>query len=82
MTWREHASPIIDKVITEVGTSDMKVLRKALREAYPFGVRKYFPYKIWCDEIRVQLGLKPAKKQKETAAEKATGNLFEKYPNA
>lgn len=39
----------------------MKALRKALCEAYPFGQKAYHPYKIWCDEIKFQLGLKPAK---------------------
>jgi len=57
-TWREIARPIIQKVIHETGAEDMKLLRKKLREAYPFGERKYFPYKVWCDEIKVQLGLK------------------------
>ena len=42
----------------------MKSLRKALREAYPFGEREYWPYKVWCDEIRSQLGLKKTTKTK------------------
>ena len=33
-----------------------KEIKKALREAYPFGERKYHPYKIWLDEIKVQMG--------------------------
>lgn len=55
-TWRDVARPIISRVIQEVGTEDHKALRVALREAYPFGLRQYHPYKIWCHEIRVQLG--------------------------
>ena len=54
-TWREHAAPIIADVIKRVGKSDIKALRKALREAYPYGERKYHPYKVWCDEIKRQL---------------------------
>jgi hypothetical protein len=61
MSWRDKAKPIISNVIAKVGTSDMKALRKALLAAYPFGPRQYHPYKIWCDEIRVQLGTKPPK---------------------
>ena len=57
-TWREFARPIIKRVICEVGTGDMVLLRRALREAYPFGVRQYFPYRVWLDEIQVQLGNK------------------------
>ena len=55
-TWRDVARPIIASVLAQEGTEDRKRLRKALREAYPFGERKYHPYKIWCHEIRVQLG--------------------------
>jgi hypothetical protein len=53
-TWRSHAAPIIAKTIKEVGYSDLKALRKALHEAYPFGPRSMHPYKIWCDEVRRQ----------------------------
>jgi hypothetical protein len=55
MTWRDKARPVIADVIRRVGRGDDKALRSALRDAYPFGVRKYHPYRIWCDEVRVQL---------------------------
>jgi hypothetical protein len=58
MSWQQVASPIIMRVIAECGTADMNLLRRKLRQAYPFGERKYHPYKIWCDEVRSQLGLK------------------------
>lgn len=57
-TWRQIAKPIISKVLRENEGEDVRAIKKALREVYPFGERKYHPYKIWCDEIRVQLGLK------------------------
>jgi len=57
--WRNRASPIIARVIRETGTVDMKALRKALKAAYPFQVRKYHPYKIWLDEVKRQLKKKP-----------------------
>jgi len=56
--WREMARPIINTVINEVGFKDEKALRKALREAYPFGQRKNWPYKVWLDEISIQTGQK------------------------
>lgn len=56
MTWRNKARPIIASVIAEVGTSDIRKLRRELRKAFPWGERKLHPYRIWCDEIRVQLG--------------------------
>ena len=57
MTWRDHCKPIIAEVIQREGADDMKKLRKALREAYPYYQRKMWPYKVWCSEIRKQLKL-------------------------
>ncbi len=62
--WRTTAAGIISDVLDQCGTfsvekpEDMKAVRARLREAYPFGERRYHPYKIWCDEVRRQLGLK------------------------
>ncbi len=30
--------------------------RRVLSMMYPFGPRKYWPYKVWCDEVARQLG--------------------------
>lgn len=61
MTWREHARPIIAKLLTSAKEEAWgeERLKKALYDAYPYGQRQYHPYKIWLDEIRVQRGLKP-----------------------
>ena len=67
MAWRDKAAPIIREVIKTVGKSDMKALRKALRDAYPFGPRQYHPYKIWCDEVNRQLGLKKDRQRTQPA---------------
>lgn len=56
MAWRDYAAPIIAKVLKENRGKSEKEIRKALKEAYPFGERKYHPYKIWLDEIKVQTG--------------------------
>lgn len=58
MTWRDKVRPLIARVIKANEGKSLSEIRKALREAYPFGERRYWPYKIWCDEIRFQLGLK------------------------
>jgi hypothetical protein len=63
-TWRDDAVPIIAKVLKEKEGCTEREIRKALREAYPFGQREYHPYKIWCDEIRRQRGLKRTREQK------------------
>ena len=54
--WRAHAAPIIARVLVETAGKPPKEVRAALRAAYPFGVRRHHPYRIWCDEIRVQTG--------------------------
>ena len=57
-TWRELAAPIIAEVISSCGTGcDPAFVRKAISASYPFGERKYWPYKVWCDEVRRQLRL-------------------------
>lgn len=55
--WRSAAAPIIASVLKETAGQDEKAIKKALRDAYPFGERKYFPYKIWCNEIQRQRGI-------------------------
>jgi hypothetical protein len=61
-TWRESAIPIIAKVLKETEGQSEKEIKKALREAYPFGIREHWPYKVWCDEVRAQRGLKVKKR--------------------
>lgn len=33
--------------------------KRALSDAYPFGVRANFPYRVWCREVRRALRLPP-----------------------
>lgn len=54
--WRRQAIPVIRAVIERERLSDPAALRRALRAAYPWGPRRYHPYRIWCDEVRRQLG--------------------------
>lgn len=75
MSWRDQARPIIAAVIADVGTADRKRLRLALRDAYPWGPREYHPYRIWCHEIRVQLGEvePPGRRVRVRAVEPSSG---------
>lgn len=75
-TWRDIARPIIAQVIADLGTEDTAKLRKALRAAYPFGEREYHPYKIWCHEIRVQLGKIPFGRPARPARLRPTSNTL------
>lgn len=54
MTWREHAAPIIARVLRQTVGQDEKAIRRALHDAYPFGRREHWPYKVWLDEVRRQ----------------------------
>ncbi len=58
MNWRDRARPIIADVLAKTAHSTPAEQRQALREAYPFGERRYYPYKIWLNEIKAQRGLK------------------------
>lgn len=65
-TWRERAAPIIANELALHKNSSEQELRRALREAYPFGERAMWPYKVWLDEIRRQRGLKAKKRDKDS----------------
>lgn len=57
MTWRESAIRVIEKVIDQYGTTDPKELKKKLFEAYPFGQREHYPYKVWCEEVKKRIAI-------------------------
>lgn len=54
--WRQSARPIIAKVLTDTQGQPEAKIAAALRDAYPFGERAMWPYKIWRDEIARQRG--------------------------
>ncbi len=57
MTWRDKFRPIIAAVIAENAGKPEKELRAALRAAWPANEpRLHWPYKVYLDEIALQLG--------------------------
>lgn len=50
--WRKVANDVIAKVVAENPGLSEDELRKKLSEAYPFGRRKYHPYKIWLSAVK------------------------------
>lgn len=72
-TWRDSAKPVIAKVLQATKGQDEKEIKKALHDAYPFGERRYWPYKVWCDEVRRQRGLS---KKKSIVTPENQINLF------
>jgi hypothetical protein len=75
-TWRESARPIIQQVLKDNKGKSETEIKKALREAYPFGMRAYHPYKIWLDEIKVQLGKKKFGRQINEVVPENQTDLF------
>lgn len=73
--WREDASRIIARVLKETAGQEENAIRKALRDAYPWGERSNHPYKMWCSEVRRQRGIVTlTKKQKAQLAQIETHN--------
>lgn len=64
MTWREEIAPIVAAAIARgrAAGEDRFTLRRRLRSSWPsdLGPRKFWPYKVWLDEIRRQLDGAPA----------------------
>ena len=54
-TWRRSAAGIVAAVLQAYKGSDEATRKRALREAYPFGERRHWPYKVWLSEIKRQL---------------------------
>jgi len=56
-TWRDDSQAVIARVKRNNPHATTEELKKLLYDAYPFGERKYWPYKVWCQCVRETLGL-------------------------
>lgn len=58
--WREHARDVIEQAIAQAKALklDEKATRRLISDVYPFGVRKYHPYRIWLDEVKRALAVR------------------------
>ena len=55
-TWGDIARARIAEVHASLPeTATLAVRRAALRSAYPFGVRRFWPYRAWCKAQRAYL---------------------------
>lgn len=50
--WSAKSREVINAVVAEVGVEDETALRKAILAAYPFGERRQWPYKVFCEEVK------------------------------
>jgi hypothetical protein len=58
-TWRDRMRPIIAQVLRETNGVE-KAARKKLRTVRPFKLRRGWAYKVWLNEIRLQLAAYPS----------------------
>lgn len=49
--WRQEVERIIDETRAEFPDAKGNELKRVLRSRYPFGERKYHPYKIWLSAV-------------------------------
>lgn len=78
-SWRETAAPIIAHVLAETAGQEERVIRRALRDAYPFGQRAMHPYRVWCDEVQRQRGvvkMTKLRRQQLARIERMNASLF------
>ena len=53
--WRTASKRIISEIVQR-NHGNIKMIRFELKEAYPFGERRYYPYKIWLQECQKAIG--------------------------
>lgn len=58
-SWRTIAQRTITPIEHEYRDKPLSDLKAALNEAYPFGQRRHYPYKIWCEEQRLAIARHP-----------------------
>lgn len=52
--YRKEFRHCICRILTEMQGKPDRDINRALRKALPLGPRKYWPYKMWLKEIRIQ----------------------------
>lgn len=52
--YRKEFRQLIHLILTEMQGKPDRDINRALRNAFPYGARKNWPYKMWLKEIRLQ----------------------------
>lgn len=78
-TWRSTAVRVVREVLARTAGQSPAEIRKALAAAYPFGERRYWPYKVWLSEVARQTGRHktPTRKAIEKAGQVSMGTMFD-----
>ena len=77
--WRQQAREVIQRTLAELpANASIFEKRRAVSRAYPYGPRKYHPYKMWLAEVRLALGrdLDTARKDVTEVAIQMTDTLW------
>jgi len=65
VNWSDDARRIVTATLAALpADADAKAARRALRDAYPWGGREYWPYKAWCAATKAAIEVRfppPAK---------------------
>lgn len=82
--WRLAARRAIQKAIASLPPDcDRSQLKKAIDQAYPFGEREYYPYKVWLDERSktfYELGILQAQPDKRGRRTRKPGVKCDRVP--
>lgn len=76
--WVKEAQQVVRATLARLPEgATLKEKRAALRNAYPFGPRQYYPYRVWCKTVREELGQEPIEGPPvcRLPAPRPTGNL-------
>lgn len=82
--WRLAAREAIEKAIASVEDGDLLKIKKAIDSAYPFGMRDYYPYKVWLDERRkyfYELGILQPKPDRRGRPTRKPGVKCDRVPD-
>lgn len=76
MSWAEVSEEVVRQTLARLpADASLEAKRAALRDAYPFGARRYFPYRAWCRAVRRGLGLPVAREWRRKKGRRRTWQL-------
>jgi hypothetical protein len=73
--WEQSAQMAIREALRGVDRSDLKAVQRAIDDAYPFGARAHWPYKVWL-KVRREFLAEHQPPVVEPLTEETAGPLF------
>lgn len=68
--WMNKSVEILYRVVEECACRTWPELMRAVREAYPFGERQYWPYKQWLKAVGIIIKGNPWRKERTDTPER------------